>query len=333
MAPTTFEWLDYENEHQIAWALRYLQRKGVVPAMNPSAGTLKSTLSDLAHRNPAWLIEIDFKMKAAWAQEKHRASRKDKKAYHFFMSRNVEPALHKLSSRTGKPIAKAVEDLLLEDRDLHAHYKAMADGAIKEYQENYEKRGLARLRKTAIQRAAHDITYLKKTINAQEKVITELAHQVAWLRTQYERTLPPGDISNQAHQAKALIDEANLRVKALVDYPALGDDDLPADIAELEDTVGTEAGEAQPPEEDGQSESTSQAPAHHDNREQKTLGPPPAPTPTQDRSSRGKRKKRGKNKRRDKMPFGGRSNSTLPEARYIPKSELSTDRSGDLDHE
>ena len=151
--------------------------------------------------------------------------------------------------------------------------------------------------------------------------MTELAHQVAWLKTLYGQALSPSDISNQAHQAKALADEANLRVKALVDYPALSNDDLPADIAELEDTAATEVGEAQSSEEDdGLPESTSQTPAHHDNREQKNLDQP-SPAPTLDSA------------RKEKMASGGLSSSKLATARYIPNSELSNNRFGDLDHE
>lgn len=73
------EWIDLEDGHQKAWALRYLEkfRKDIVPLGDISADDrLKAALNGLIRNDSNKLFLI--RMRASWAQENYRSNLKKK---------------------------------------------------------------------------------------------------------------------------------------------------------------------------------------------------------------------------------------------------------------
>lgn len=177
------EWIDTEDATQVKWAMAYLKKKEIWEARfehNAPLSTRRFLVARLTQADTNGdAAKLDRQMRAAWAQQKRRRQSPDHIPYSFFMRREVAPALHRLAHRTCKPISRALEELILEDKHLASAYRKMYEEDTRSYRENFDKRGGPRFSKLLAERNRKDLNRLKKTTDFQWALIERLLQEVA----------------------------------------------------------------------------------------------------------------------------------------------------------
>tara|TARA_B100001059_G_scaffold236828_1_gene291164 strand:+ start:286 stop:1278 length:993 start_codon:yes stop_codon:yes gene_type:complete len=121
------KWLSVDNFTQHEWAANYLieQRdfpySALIQSINPA-----QLYSNIIASVDCWAMQPDQKtlflirIKKAWATQKHRLSRQDKKSYNFVMSKSVSKKLDKLAISNELSKSELVEKLITDE--LKRHY-------------------------------------------------------------------------------------------------------------------------------------------------------------------------------------------------------------------
>lgn len=177
------EWIDTEDAAQVKWAMAYLKKKEIWETRFEHSDPLSTRRLLVARLTKADTngdaAKLDRQMRAAWAQQKRRRQSPDLIPYSFFMRREVAPALHRLAHRTCKPISRALEELILEDKSLASTYRKMYEEDTRSYRENFDKRGGPRMSKFLAEQDRKELNRLKKTTDLQWALIEQLLQQVA----------------------------------------------------------------------------------------------------------------------------------------------------------
>jgi hypothetical protein len=121
--PSLRKWLRAYDEEQHAWAVSYLERKGIKPYSRPQ-------------NNYEYLLEIDqnfqenphYKlaknsMKSAWRQKKIREKRRGKTEFSLVISNEKKSKLRALADKKGKTLNETLEELIDDESTRQSSYK------------------------------------------------------------------------------------------------------------------------------------------------------------------------------------------------------------------
>jgi len=121
--PSLRKWLRAYDEEQHAWAVSYLERKGIIPYSRPESNyDCLLEIDKKSQGNPHYKL-AEISMKAAWRQKKIREKRRGKTEFSLVISNEKKSKLRALADKKGKTLNETLEELIDDETTRHASYK------------------------------------------------------------------------------------------------------------------------------------------------------------------------------------------------------------------
>ena len=166
-----FDWLDFENEDELEWAVNYLYKMGCINYDQYKSYSSKQIFHDASQSIRSWpnaeAILLKKYMKAARGQRDTREIKKkeNKKNYSFVMDISIQDKLKKLAN--DRPISETLETII-NDVDL---FKKKIETELKASAKPPKQRSSGLTNEEKNKRKIAQLEIIKK---AQEKILKEL---------------------------------------------------------------------------------------------------------------------------------------------------------------
>jgi DNA repair exonuclease SbcCD ATPase subunit len=203
------KWLDWENEKQMRWALRYFAAKvsRVSPALPTPEdfATVKAWIENLPNNDSAKLLLA--KAKNAWRQQKHRKQNPGHKGYNFVLPTGVQATLKQLASKRGTNMTEALKELIGEALEAEKHHQKELKGLQNEHKQTLEnlKRVQSEAQKRLIEQkknAERQIKTYAKSLAYFDRATKELANEIRellWHKVENELGISRQSASQDQH--------------------------------------------------------------------------------------------------------------------------------------
>lgn len=223
MRETYLQWLDASDEEQSKWALQHLVRKQLIeqPKKEEAPGIqLKGMIgflhSALGGLSEADLVDLDNKMKQAWATEKHRRTNAKKgiKPQFIDMDNETRSLLARLCTRKNLTIKEVIADLVSREYTLERDAKH----ALKEAKQAIQDKALKRQARFTNKEKDRKLSILEKELESTWKRVSNLAFEMC----ASQLLAQSGSVTNQLtpEQESEARTNAEALTKALREHPA-----------------------------------------------------------------------------------------------------------------
>ncbi|SDI88696.1 hypothetical protein [Billgrantia gudaonensis] len=159
--PSLRNWLIAYDEEQHAWAVSYLERKGINPYWRSKSNY--EYLLDIDknfQENPHYKLAKNS-MKAAWRQKKIREKRKGKIEFSLVISNEKKSKLRALSGKKGKTLGETLEDLIDDELSRQKEYQKKLEEEKKNLHQYLENsRGAQKTRLNEVEMTTNSLLYL-----------------------------------------------------------------------------------------------------------------------------------------------------------------------------
>ena len=155
------KWLRADEEDQQAWAVSYLEKKGIRLYSRPGKDyEYLLEIEKFFQKNPHYKL-AENSMKAAWRQQKLRGKRKGKTEFSLVISKEKKSKLKALSSKKGKSMNETLEELIDDESARQIEHQKKLMEAKKELNQRLEMtRGAQAVKLNEVEATTDALLYL-----------------------------------------------------------------------------------------------------------------------------------------------------------------------------
>lgn len=134
-------WLSWQDEKQMKWAVNYFTKKGFVYlriwSPEASSTSLKSWLEERPNNAETELLLA--RAQNAWRQQKHRKQKPGHKAYNFVLPTEVQTTLKQLARMQRTNMTEALKNLIGEALEAEKHHKRELRALLEKHKQAQER--------------------------------------------------------------------------------------------------------------------------------------------------------------------------------------------------